>query len=236
MWALVLAAGRGRRFGGLRPKQFETVGGERVLDRSLATARSVADHVVVVVGADEAAIGEALVEEGAADAVVIGGAERADSVRAGLASVADDAAVVVVHDAARPLASADLYRSVVAAVRAGADAAIPGLAVTDTVKSVAVAGAHHGAGLDGAQVVVETLDRGELVAVQTPQAFRADVLRAAHVGSPDATDDAGLVEATGGTVVVVAGEPANLKITSPHDLIVLEALLGGLADADLDGR
>jgi len=84
--------------------------------------------------------------------------------------------------------------------------------------------------------VVETLDRAELVAVQTPQAFRADVLRAAHTGGPDATDDAALVEATGGTVVVVPGESTNLKITEPHDLVVLDALLGGLADAELDGR
>jgi 2-C-methyl-D-erythritol 4-phosphate cytidylyltransferase len=229
----VLAAGRGRRFGA-RPKQFELVGGERVLDRSLATARSVADHVVVVLGDDDAALGDQLVEAGEADASVAGGAERADSVRAGLALVADDAAVVVVHDAARPLASADLYRAVVAAVRAGADAAIPGLAVTDTVKRITGAGPERGAGIAG--VVVETLDRSELVAVQTPQAFRADVLRAAHDGAADATDDAALVEAAGGAVVVVPGEASNLKITGPQDLAVLEALLGGLADADADGR
>jgi 2-C-methyl-D-erythritol 4-phosphate cytidylyltransferase len=229
----VLAAGRGRRFGA-RPKQFELVGGERVLDRSLATARSVADHVVVVLGDDDAALGDQLVEAGEADASVAGGAERADSVRAGLALVADDAAVVVVHDAARPLASADLYRAVVAAVRAGADAAIPGLAVTDTVKRITGAGPERGAGIAG--VVVETLDRSELVAVQTPQAFRADVLRAAHDGAADATDDAALVEAAGGAVVVVPGETSNLKITGPQDLAVLEALVGGLADADADGR
>jgi 2-C-methyl-D-erythritol 4-phosphate cytidylyltransferase len=234
VWALVLAAGRGRRFGGLRPKQFELVAGERVLDRSLATARSVADHVVVVVGGDDAELGDQLVEAGEADASVVGGVERADSVRAGLALVADDAAGVVVHDAARPLASADLYRAVVAAVRAGADAAIPGVAVTDTVKRVVDAGPARGEALVG--VVVETLDRSELVAVQTPQAFRADVLRAAHVGSDDATDDAALVEAAGGTVVVVPGEPTNLKITGPQDLVVLEALVGGLSDTDADGR
>jgi 2-C-methyl-D-erythritol 4-phosphate cytidylyltransferase len=230
----VLAAGRGRRFGGVRPKQFELVGGERVLDRSLATARSVADHVVVVLGDDDTALGDELVEAGAADASVAGGAERADSVRAGLALVADDAAVVVVHDAARPLASADLYRAVVDAVRRGADAAIPGLAVTDTVKRVVGAGAADGPQVTG--VVVETLDRSELVAVQTPQAFRPDALRAAHASTADATDDAALVEASGGRVVVVAGESTNLKITEPQDLMVMEALLVSLADADPDGR
>ena len=112
-----------------------------------------------------------------------------------------------VHDAARPLASPDLYARVIAAVRAGADGAIPGLAVTDTIKVV-----------DDDGVVVDTPDRASLVAVQTPQAFRAATLRAAHGSGGEATDDAALVEAFGGRVVVVAGEPANRKITTPADL------------------
>ena len=107
--------------------------------------------------------------------------------RAGLAAVPADAEIVVVHDAARPLAGADLFQRTVAAVRAGADAAIPGVPVTDTVKQVE----------DGR--VVATVDRSRLVAVQTPQAFRAAVLRRAHAGDPEATDDAALVEALGGT-------------------------------------
>jgi len=114
-----------------------------------------------------------------------------------------------VHDGARPLAGGDLFRAVVAAVRAGADAAVPGVPLADTLRwrSGGVA------------------DRDGLVAVQTPQAFRAAALRAAHEGEPDATDDASLVEAAGGKVVVVDGSPLNLKITNPSDLIVAEALL-----------
>jgi 2-C-methyl-D-erythritol 4-phosphate cytidylyltransferase len=142
-------------------------------------------------------------------------------VRAALAVIADDAAVIVVHDAARPLASAELHQAVVAAVHAGADAVIPGVPVSDTIKRVA-----HDE--HGDAVVVETLDRSQLVAVQTPQAFRADLLRAAHAERADATDDAALVEAIGGTVVVVAGEATNLKITGPHDLAVAAALLRAL--------
>jgi 2-C-methyl-D-erythritol 4-phosphate cytidylyltransferase len=122
------------------------------------------------------------------------------------------AAVVVVHDAARPCASPALFDAVVAAVRAGADAAVPGLPIADTVKRV-----------DGDRIT-ETLARSELVAVQTPQAFAAAALRAAHEGGGDATDDAALVEAAGGRAVVVPGEPGNLKITRPDDLRVAGAL------------
>ena len=132
--------------------------------------------------------------------------------RNGLAAVPADAEIVVVHDAARPLATAALFDAVIAAVRAGADAAIPGVPVSDTIKQV-----------DGERVV-ETLDRSKLVAVQTPQAFRADALRKAHAAGGEATDDAGLVEANGGTVVVVPGEQANIKVTTPDDLRIAEAL------------
>ena len=217
VWAEVVAAGAGRRYGS-RPKQYEDLGGERVIDRSLATARAAADHVVVVLAPGDAAEGEALVESGAADVAVAGGAERADSVRAALAVIDADAAVIVVHDAARPLASAALHQAVVAAVHAGADAAIPGVPLSDTVKRVAP-------GEQGGEVVVETLDRSALVAVQTPQAFRADLLRRAHAAGADATDDAALVEAVGGTVVVVPGEATNLKITGPQDLALATVLL-----------
>ena len=217
---MVLAAGSGSRYGP-QPKQYEVLGDERVIDRSLATARAAADHVVVVLAPADQAEGEALVESGAADVAVEGGAERADSVRAALAVIDADAAVIVVHDAARPLASAELHQAVVAAVHAGADAVIPAVPVIDTVKRV-----RHDE--HGDAVVVETLDRTHLVAVQTPQAFRADLLRAAHADGADATDDAALVEAAGGTVVVVPGEAANLKITGPNDLAVATALLRAL--------
>jgi len=134
-------------------------------------------------------------------------------VRAGLAAVPSAAAVVVVHDAARPLAGRELFERVVAAVDAGADAAVPGVALSDTIKRV-----------DGRRVTA-TVDRSGLVAVQTPQAFRAEILRRAHTGDPEATDDAALVEAMGGTVVVVEGDHRNLKITSPDDLVVARTLV-----------
>jgi 2-C-methyl-D-erythritol 2,4-cyclodiphosphate synthase len=128
-------------------------------------------------------------------------------VRAGLAHVPDDAAIICVHDAARPFADGHMFARVIAAVAAGADAAIPGVPVTDTIKQV-----------DSVGTVVHTPPRAELTAVQTPQAFRAATLRAAHAVGSDATDDAALVEAAGGRVVVVEGDPANRKITDPDDL------------------
>lgn len=199
VWAVVVAAGSGARFG--RPKQYEEVGGRRVLDWSLDAARSSADGVVLVV-----APGRERGAEPVADVVVAGGDTRAASVRAGLAAVPADAGIVVVHDAARPAASPALFAAVVEAVRAGADGAIPGVPVVDTVKRV-----------EG-DWVVATLDRSELIAVQTPQAFRADVLRTAHAGSGEGTDDSALVEAVGGRVVVVPGEPSNVKLTTRADL------------------
>jgi 2-C-methyl-D-erythritol 4-phosphate cytidylyltransferase len=137
---------------------------------------------------------------------VAGGATRSASVRAGLGAVPDGATVICVHDAARPLATVELYAAVIAAVDAGADGAVPGLPVGDTIKRI-----------EG-DTVVETLDRSTLVAVQTPQAFRAAALRAAHAAGGEATDDAALVEAAGGRIVVVAGAPANRKITDVEDL------------------
>jgi 2-C-methyl-D-erythritol 4-phosphate cytidylyltransferase len=208
VWAVVVAGGSGTRFGTL--KQYEQLGGRRVLDWALAAARSVADGVVLVVPDERASSSE----EGA-DAVVTGGATRAASVRAGLAAVPNDADVVVVHDAARPLAPVALFEAVVQAVRDGADGAIPGVPVTDTVKVI-----ERGH-------VVQTLDRDRLVAVQTPQAFAAALLRRAHDGSPEASDDAALVEALGGRVVVVPGDAANAKITTRHDLLVARTLVDG---------
>ena len=220
VWTVVLAAGSGRRYG-TAPKQFESLGAERVIDRSLAIARAAADHVVVVLSAGDEEIGRRLVDDGLADVAVEGGAERADSVRAALAVIDEDAAVIVVHDAARPLASAELHRAVVAEVHGGADAVIPAVPVTDTIKRI-----EHDA--RGRSIVVETPDRAWLVAVQTPQAFRAGVLRAAHASGADATDDAALVEAVGGTVVVIDGEAANIKITRPDDLAIARVLLDTL--------
>lgn len=158
----------------------------------------------------------------AAESGVAGGATRSDSVRAGLAAIPDDVEVVCVHDAARPLASAELFDRVIAAVVAGADAAFPGIAVTDTIKVIdptTAAGATLGD-------VIATPDRSTLISVQTPQAFRASVLRAAHAAGGDATDDAALVEAAGGRVVAVEGDPMARKITTPDDLTWARAQVG----------
>jgi 2-C-methyl-D-erythritol 4-phosphate cytidylyltransferase len=194
-WAVIVAAGSGDRFGGM--KQYAPLGGRRVLDWSLGAAREVCDGVVLVVHPDRAGDREPM-----ADAVVPGGATRSASVRAGLAAVPDDAEVVLVHDAARPHATVELWRRVVDAVRAGAEGAVPGVPVVDTLREVGGA----------------TVDRARFVAVQTPQGFAAAVLRRAHEGEPDGTDDASLVDAIGGRVLVVDGDPANRKITTPDDL------------------
>jgi 2-C-methyl-D-erythritol 4-phosphate cytidylyltransferase len=206
VWAIVVAAGSGTRFGGA--KQFARLDGATVLDRSVTTALAHADGVVVVLAPG------ARWEPPPGVTVATGGATRSDSVQAGLAHVPEDAAVVVVHDAARPLAPGALFEAVVRAVREGADAAVPVVPVADTIKRVA----------DGR--VVETVPRDDLVAVQTPQAFRASVLRAAHAAGGSVTDDAALVEARGGTVVCVPGDPRNLKVTVAADLEVVRALAG----------
>ena len=199
VWTIVVAGGTGMRFG--RAKQYEPIGGRRVIDRSADVARAVSEGVVLVVPP-----GDVAEERG-----VAGGATRSASVRAGLAAVPAEATIVCVHDAARPFATEGLYHAVIEAVRAGADGAVPGLAVTDTIKVIAGDIAH------GARVV-STPDRATLVGVQTPQAFRADVLRRAHAAGGEQTDDAALVEAAGGTVVVVPGDPDNRKLTHPEDL------------------
>jgi 2-C-methyl-D-erythritol 4-phosphate cytidylyltransferase len=199
--AVVVAAGQGQRYGG--PKQFAVLHHDTVTTHSVRAARSVAERVVLVVPPNYQGNGEG------ADVVVVGGDTRAASVRAGLEECGD-ADVIVVHDAARPLATPSLFSSVVDAVLAGADGAVPGLAISDTVKRI-----RH----DGNLVVIDvTEERDELVTVQTPQAFTRDALTRAHADSSDATDDAALVEALGGRVVVVPGELDNVKITVPGDL------------------
>jgi 2-C-methyl-D-erythritol 4-phosphate cytidylyltransferase len=204
VWTVVVAAGSGTRFGGA--KQYLELAGSRVVDRSVAVAALVSDGVVVVVPAGDV---EAESDRLAATAVVAGGLSRASSVRNGLAAVPPSAAIICVHDAARPLAGADVYERVVQEVRSGAAGAVPVMPVTDTIRRV-----------DGGVV-----DRSTLQAVQTPQAFQAELLRAAHRGAEDATDDASLVEAAGHAIVAVEGHPRNIKITHPDDLAAAEAWL-----------
>jgi len=207
VWIVIVAAGSGTRFGG--PKQYELLGSSRIVDRSISTACRVADRVAVVVAADDVDQLRSQYRTNPAVVVVAGGATRSGSVRGGLAAVSDDAEVIVVHDAARPLATDALFEQVVAAVIAGSDAAVPGIAVSDSLRRV-----------DGG-----TVDRAGVVAVQTPQAFRAEMLRTAHRGEPDASDDATLVEMIGGKVEIVPGESTNFKITTSHDLMVARMLV-----------
>jgi 2-C-methyl-D-erythritol 4-phosphate cytidylyltransferase len=212
--ALLVAAGSGERLGAGRPKAFVVLAGRPMLEWSLDALRAtgIEDVVVAVPPGTESAglaAGERVV-------TVAGGATRSESVRAALAA-APPSDQVVVHDAARPLVTADLFHATIAAL-AEADCAIAAAPLTDTVKE---------AGPD--RFVTGTLDRSRLWAIQTPQAFRRAALeRALAVDAAllaQATDDAWLVERTGGTVRVVESAPANFKITTPSDLRVAELLL-----------
>lgn len=200
----MVAAGSGTRFGS--PKQFALINERRIVDWAVETSRISSDGVVVVLPAEQAQ------REGG----VAGGATRSASVRCGLAAVPQDATIICVHDAARPFASEYLFDEVIDAVCAGADGAVPGLPVVDTIKFI-----------DAANVVKSTPDRNQLVAVQTPQAFRAKSLRRAHQNNPEGTDDSTLVETNGGKVVVVMGDPLNRKITTPEDLNWARAISRG---------
>nr|WP_255426938.1 2-C-methyl-D-erythritol 4-phosphate cytidylyltransferase [Pseudonocardia sp. C8] len=222
------AAGSGVRLGAGVPKAFVELAGVPMLVRAVdgLLASGVVDHVVVVVPVDEVD-GAAALLPARPVTVVAGGADRTASVAAGLAAIGPDVEIVLVHDAARPLTPAGVVSRVVAAVRAGAPAVVPVLPVADTIKQV-----------DPAGVVVSTVDRSALRAVQTPQGFRAPDLRRAYAGEPDPrTDDAGLVEALGDPVATVPGDPLAFKVTTAWDLRIAGLLLAGAAAgcADRDG-
>jgi 2-C-methyl-D-erythritol 4-phosphate cytidylyltransferase len=219
VWAVLAAAGRGERLGLERPKAFASLRGRPLLAESLERleASGWIDAIVVVApaGWEEPAI--LLAEElgcGKAVASVAGGPTRGESVAFGLAEVPEDAAAVLVHDAARPLVSDAVVERVLKPLAEGWDGAVPGLPVADTIKRIA----------GGA--VVETLARSELVAVQTPQAFAPSSLRRAFSGDvAGAGDCASLVEQSGGRVTVVEGDPRLLKVTSVEDLALVESWL-----------
>lgn len=204
IWTIVVAAGSGTRFGS--PKQFSLINERRIVDWAVETSRISSDGVVVVLPTEQAQ------REGG----VAGGATRSASVRCGLAAVPSDATIICVHDAARPFASEFLFDEVIDAVCSGADGAVPGLPVVDTIKFI-----------DSTNIVTSTPDRRQLVAVQTPQAFRAKQLRQAHENNPEGTDDSTLVEARGGKIVVITGDPLNRKITTPEDLNWARAISRG---------
>jgi len=198
VWGIVVAGGRGTRFGGA--KHALLIGGTPLWERARRSLVEGGVERVVVVGDVAGA--------------VPGGERRQDSVAAGLDAIEDDGGFVLIHDAARPLATARLVRRVVDRLRvADVDGVVPVVGVRDTIKRVG----------DGR--VVETLDRGDLVSVQTPQGFDLGALRSAHDAfSSLATDDAAMVEANGGVVAIVEGEPTNIKVTYPEDLALAEAL------------
>jgi 2-C-methyl-D-erythritol 4-phosphate cytidylyltransferase len=217
VWAVLAAAGSGERLGGDRPKAFVRLGEQPLLAESLVRldASQWIDAIVVAAPPEWEEPAILLAEElgcGKVSACVTGGATRADSVRLGLAEVPQDAAVVVVHDAARPLLEDAVVGRVVGALGEGWDGAVPALPLADTIKRV-----------EGDRVV-ETLLRDDLRAVQTPQAFVADVLRAALTGS-EWTDCAAAVEAAGGRVKIVDGDPRLIKVTDAVDLDRVAALL-----------
>ncbi|MGH2573182.1 MAG: 2-C-methyl-D-erythritol 4-phosphate cytidylyltransferase [Actinomycetota bacterium] len=219
--ALLLAAGSGSRLGG-RPKAFLEVAGEPLFLHSLRSlvACSMVHGVVMMV--PEGSAGAAERSEEALHLAPgfltarVGGVSRQDSVRLGLAAVPAETEAIVCHDAARPFASADLFRRVLAGLQS-ADGIVPLIPTPDTVKRVR----------EGR--IIETIPRNEIGLAQTPQAFRARALKRAHElasrSGLDGTDDAVLLESAGYRVVAVEGEPDNFKVTTPEDLLRAEAIL-----------
>lgn len=216
---VVVAAGSGSRLGADRPKAFVGLAGQTLLERALDGALAAgASSLVVVVPAELVDEARVIVERVsgcgcATTTVVAGGAERTDSVRAGLAALDPACDIVLVHDAARCLTPVAVFERVISAVAEGAAGAVPGIPVVDTVKTV-----------DGRGVITGTPDRAALRAVQTPQGFAAAVLRAAYSADLRATDDAALVELSGHDVVVVDGDALAFKITTAEDLERAHAL------------
>jgi len=220
-FAVVLAAGAGSRLGAGEPKAFLPIGGRPMLRAAAAAAAAspMVEALVVTVPAGFEDRARTILEGLEKPAVVIPGAKtRQGSVLAALASIPLEVEAIVVPDAARPFVDADLFTSVVSAVADGAVAAIPVIPIADTVKRVR----------DG--VIVATEPRDGLALAQTPQAFRARVLRDVHrraSGGPEFTDDASMLEWAGHPVVTVAGDPGNIKVTTPHDMPRTGPPLGG---------
>lgn len=232
--AVIPAAGKGLRLGPGAPKALRTLGGLPILVHAVrAMARSRAVSLVVVVAPPDgvAEVRSLLNSHGLTEGqdvtdtvVVSGGATRQESVRLGLAALPDEVDIVLVHDAARPLVPVETVDGVARAVAEGAPAVVPALPLADTVKQVEPR-------TDGFEPVVGTPDRARLRAVQTPQGFRRDVLLKAHetvtmaAGGEGATDDAGMAEQLGTTVVVIPGHEEAFKITRPLDMVLAEAVL-----------
>ncbi len=221
--ALVPAAGRGERLGPGEPKALREISGVPMLVyavSALASARSIDLVVVAAPPRDVDSVAAMLSQQSFSDkvTVVAGGDTRQESVARALIALPLDVDVVLVHDAARPLAPVELVSAVVSSVRAGNPAVVPGLAVTDTIKEVNDQGE-----------VVATIDRNSLRAIQTPQGFNRELLQRAHAQLDESqgifTDDAGLIEAMGVTVKVIEGHVEAMKITRPFDLAIAETII-----------
>lgn len=219
--AIIVAGGRGARAGGDEPKQYREIKGVRMLLRAIRpfAAHPRVGQIVVVLPADDAARPPAWLQALLSDrlTVVAGGEERQHSVANGLARLSPEARLVLVHDAARPFADAEVIDRVLQVAALGA-AAVPGLPLADTIKETDTAG-----------LVVRTVPRERLVAVQTPQAFPRQMLETAHqrartdAGGP-VTDDAALCERLGHPVRIVPGSQRNMKVTTAEDFVIAEAL------------
>jgi len=215
--AIIPAAGSGARLGAEKPKAFIELAGMSLLTRSALAMSAFTDVIVVAAPAeslDEAS--QHLAEVDAEIHIVAGGQERQDSIANALKVLPEDISIVLVHDAARPMVPAEVTNRVVIELRSGAQAVIPVLPIADTIKSV-----------DLDSKVIKTIDRNQLRRVQTPQGFNRSVLDQAYANAAlVATDDAGLMEALGITVLTVAGDERSMKITTEYDLKIANALLG----------
>ena len=211
--AIIAAAGSGERFGATLPKALITLGNRTLIEHAVAALAPIASEIVICAPAGYEKQIQELV--GADITVVTGGTTRSDSVRAGIAALTGKNKYVLVHDAARALASTQLAKNVLAALEKGEVAVIPGLELIDTVKSV-----------DSSGHVTSTPDRASLRRVQTPQGFDLEILKKAHSSGANATDDGALVEAIGHKVLIINGEDRALKITTPADLATALSTLG----------
>jgi len=210
--AIIAGAGLGNRLGAKLPKALIQIDGISLVERAFASLSSVVDEIVIT--APEGFADEFRKIVGDSAKVITGGVLRSDSVKLALAALSPSVEYVLVHDAARGLATSDLASRVLRELKGGEAAAIPALAVVDTIKEV-----------DNAGYVRNTPDRNSLRAVQTPQGFSVSVLKRAHEASEDATDDAALVEAIGVKVKTIAGEARAMKVTNPEDIAVAVALV-----------
>ncbi|MBC3194607.1 2-C-methyl-D-erythritol 4-phosphate cytidylyltransferase [Pseudonocardia sp. C8] len=204
VWAVVLAGGTGTRYG--RLKQLEELAGARLVDHTVAAARRTCDRVALVLPPGVGWDGEPV------DMLATGGDHQSASLRNALAVVPERAGILVLADPAHPLAADRLFTDVIAAVRGGADGAVPAIPMLEVVQRV----------VDG--VVQETLPKQDTWVAQSPQAFRAEVLRAAHAGAPRPVENSGMLAALGHRVVTVPGDPANLHVATEQDLAVVRRL------------